>query len=165
MLPAVFCLSRRRSGQIGKRDAAEELAADIDLERRGGDDNAEVDGLLIEVQQLGKGNLAAAVGGVDHEPVVVLCKLIEGLAQEGHGRDPGGQGHGVGAVLRNQPNRGRGPVIRRSGAGISRGDDRNGYRYGVNRLGIGRGDQAWDRVQRAYLRTSHSDTYRRRHGP
>lgn len=52
VLPAVFCLSRRRSGQIGKRDAAEELAADIDLEHRGGDDNAEVDGLLIEIQQL-----------------------------------------------------------------------------------------------------------------
>ena len=52
VLPAVFCLSRRRSGQIGKRDAAEELAVDIDLEGRGGDDNAEVDGLLIEVQQL-----------------------------------------------------------------------------------------------------------------
>ena len=41
-----------RSDQLGERDAAEELAVDIDLERRGGDDNAEVDGLLIEVQQL-----------------------------------------------------------------------------------------------------------------
>ena len=49
------------SGQIGKRNAPEELAVDIDLNRRVGDNYTEVDGLLIEVQKFGEQNFAAAV--------------------------------------------------------------------------------------------------------
>ena len=120
-------LSHFRSDQLGERDAPEELAVDIDLNRRVGDDNAEVDGLLVEVQKLRKRNLADAIGGVDDELVTVLREIRQGLTQEGHIRDLRAQKHGISAVvLRKQLDRSLGPV-RRSAAGIGRGLDRRRF--------------------------------------